>query len=154
MRGFSLTCLDKNRFLSLMLFSVFTTWRWFFAGIIFGLLSSLSLWAERPNVILIFTDDHGYADLGAQGVDPEVRTPHLDHLPHRHGFEEMFAGYMDHYWATPGLVDAVVAPDRYFYDQHVDRSLPPLPFGEGRSGIYHPWDASRPTTPCATGSPR
>jgi uncharacterized sulfatase len=36
--------------------------------------------AERPNILLIFTDDHGWADLGAQGVDKDVRTPHLDQL--------------------------------------------------------------------------
>lgn len=50
-------------------------------------------------------------------------------------------------WTTPGLPDRVVAPDRDFYDQHVDRTKPPLPFGEGRVGIYHSWDESRPTTP-------
>lgn len=35
---------------------------------------------DRPNIILIFTDDHGYADLGAHGHDPDVRTPHIDQL--------------------------------------------------------------------------
>lgn len=35
--------------------------------------------AERPpNLIVIYSDDHGYADLGCQGIDPDVRTPHLD----------------------------------------------------------------------------
>lgn len=29
----------------------------------------------RSNILLIFTDDHGWADLGGQGVDPDVRTP-------------------------------------------------------------------------------
>lgn len=33
-----------------------------------------------PNVILIYSDDHGWADLGIQGVDTHVRTPHLDQL--------------------------------------------------------------------------
>lgn len=36
--------------------------------------------AEKPNIIVIFTDDHGWADLGAQGVDPDIRTPHTDQL--------------------------------------------------------------------------
>jgi arylsulfatase A-like enzyme len=36
--------------------------------------------AGKPNVILIYSDDHGWADLGAQGADPDVRTPHLDAL--------------------------------------------------------------------------
>lgn len=35
---------------------------------------------RRPNVLVIFSDDHGWADLGAQGVDADVRTPHLDQL--------------------------------------------------------------------------
>jgi uncharacterized sulfatase len=33
-----------------------------------------------PNVLLIYTDDHGWADLGAQGVDGDIRTPNLDRL--------------------------------------------------------------------------
>ena len=38
--------------------------------------------AEKPNILLIYTDDHGWADLGAQGVDKDIRTPHLDQLAH------------------------------------------------------------------------
>ncbi len=34
--------------------------------------------AEKPNIILIYTDDHGWADLGAQGSDQDIRTPNLD----------------------------------------------------------------------------
>ena len=34
----------------------------------------------RPNVILIYSDDHGFSDLGQQGVDRDIRTPHLDAL--------------------------------------------------------------------------
>lgn len=43
----------------------------------FILLAALSLIAHladaglptKPNIILIYSDDHGFADLGAQGVD-------------------------------------------------------------------------------------
>lgn len=35
---------------------------------------------RKPNIILIYSDDHGFADLGAQGVDPDIRTPNLDAL--------------------------------------------------------------------------
>lgn len=34
--------------------------------------------ADKPNIILIYSDDHGWADLGAQGTDQDIRTPHLD----------------------------------------------------------------------------
>jgi len=36
--------------------------------------------ARRPNIIVIYTDDHGWADLGAQGVRDDIRTPHIDAL--------------------------------------------------------------------------
>ncbi len=37
--------------------------------------------AERkPNVVVVFTDDQGYADIGANGQLKDVRTPHIDAL--------------------------------------------------------------------------
>ncbi|MFK7843714.1 MAG: sulfatase [Rhodothermales bacterium] len=35
--------------------------------------------AEQPNVVVIFTDDLGYGDLGVYG-HPTIRTPHLDNM--------------------------------------------------------------------------
>lgn len=35
---------------------------------------------RKPNILLIYSDDHGWADLGVQGVDKEIRTPNLDQL--------------------------------------------------------------------------
>src|SRR5574339_682689 len=34
---------------------------------------------ERPNVVLIMTDDAGYGDFGAYGA-PDIKTPHIDSL--------------------------------------------------------------------------
>ena len=46
-----------------------------------AILTTHSIAADRkPNVLLIYSDDHGWADLGAQGVDKDIRTPHLDQL--------------------------------------------------------------------------
>jgi len=36
-----------------------------------------------PNIILIYTDDHGYADLGIMGLKADIRTPHIDAMARR-----------------------------------------------------------------------
>lgn len=54
---------------------------------------------DRPNVIFIYTDDHGYADLGIQGVVDDVKTPHLDSLA-KEGVR-MSAGYVTSPQCTP-----------------------------------------------------
>ena len=46
---------------------------------------------DRPNVILIYTDDHGYTDLGVLGIDKHVDTPNMDKLAR--GGALMTAGY-------------------------------------------------------------
>ena len=43
-------------------------------------LAATSAAARQPNVLVIFSDDHGWADLGANGADKDVRTPELDAL--------------------------------------------------------------------------
>ena len=48
-------------------------------ALILGMLSALAE-HSKPNLIVIFTDDHGYADLSCVGVEPDVKTPHLDRL--------------------------------------------------------------------------
>jgi arylsulfatase A-like enzyme len=35
---------------------------------------------SKPNIIVIFTDDQGYADLSCVGTERDVQTPHLDRL--------------------------------------------------------------------------
>jgi len=45
-------------------------------------VSVLCLHADsaKPNIIIIFTDDHGWADLSSQGVFEDVKTPYTDQL--------------------------------------------------------------------------
>lgn len=54
------------------------------AGLLATVASALPLAAQagsvqRPNVVLIMTDDAGYGDFGSYGA-PDVRTPHIDRL--------------------------------------------------------------------------
>lgn len=35
---------------------------------------------SRPNIILIYTDDHGWPDIGPAGIYKDLKTPHLDAL--------------------------------------------------------------------------
>ena len=43
-------------------------------------LCALARAADKPNIILIYSDDHGWADLGVQGSVQDIRTPNLDAL--------------------------------------------------------------------------
>ncbi len=58
-----------------------------FVVLLLGVVIHDRLFAEKstpshakPNIILIYSDDHGFADLGAQSVDKDIRTPNLDAL--------------------------------------------------------------------------
>lgn len=44
------------------------------------LISVVARAAERPNIIVFYTDDHGYSDMSCQGVFDDIRTPHVDAL--------------------------------------------------------------------------
>ena len=43
-------------------------------------IQALAAELPKPNIIVFYTDDHGYADLGIQGSVPDVKTPHVDAL--------------------------------------------------------------------------
>ncbi|MBE7498023.1 MAG: sulfatase-like hydrolase/transferase [Verrucomicrobiaceae bacterium] len=47
---------------------------------LFALCPLLSAFAAKPNIIVFYTDDHGFADLGIRGIEKDLKTPHLDAL--------------------------------------------------------------------------
>ncbi|MFA5688631.1 MAG: sulfatase-like hydrolase/transferase [Kiritimatiellales bacterium] len=52
----------------------------FAAGIFSMAGGAVSAQEKKPNIIVIFTDDQGWADLGIHGAVDDIRTPHLDQL--------------------------------------------------------------------------
>lgn len=59
---------------------------------LFSYAQKKSVVIEKPNIIVIYTDDHGYADLGIQGQKSDVKTPNIDQLA-RDGVR-MTSGYV------------------------------------------------------------
>ena len=56
------------------------------------LVPSLCAADTKPNIIVIYTDDHGFADLGCKGIMADVKTPNIDALAN--GGVPMKAGYV------------------------------------------------------------
>jgi len=81
----------------------------------------------KPNIILIYSDDHGFADLAAQKTDPDIRTPHLDAMA-RDGVR-----FLNGYVSAPQCVPsrAGVITGRYQQRFGVEDNLKgPLPLAE------------------------
>ena len=101
--------------------------------LLFFCLLGLAYAAPKPNIIVIFTDDQGWADLGCQGSLKDIRTPHIDKMtadgvrctngyitapqciPSRAGllagrFQGRFG--LDHNGTIPLPLDEVIIPQR------------------------------------------
>lgn len=48
--------------------------------LLFALYGLTQAAGTKPNIIVIYTDDHGFADLGIRRVEQDLKTPHLDAL--------------------------------------------------------------------------
>jgi len=82
---------------------------------------------ERPNIIVVFTDDQGYADLSAQGVLSDIATPHIDQLAE--DGTRMTSGYATAPQCTPSRAGLLTGKyqQRFGLD---DNRFTPLPLQE------------------------
>jgi len=94
------------------------------------MIGGLAFGAEppaKPNILLIYSDDHGWADLGAQGADKDIRTPNLDALAH--DGVRFARGYVSAPQCVPSRAGVITG--RYQQKFGVeDNSKGPLPLSE------------------------
>ena len=85
------------------------------------LLSTTSLKANPPNIILILADDMGYGDLGFTGSE-HLRTPHLDALAESGVFCEQ--GYVCSSVCSPSRAGLLTGrdPRRFGYQGNLNKS--------------------------------
>jgi arylsulfatase A-like enzyme len=104
--------------------------------------------ANQPNVIVILTDDQGWSDLGCQGVQKDVKTPHLDALASRG--VRCSAGYVTAPQCSPSRAGLITGcyQQRWGIDTIPDMPLPteavtiaerlqPLGYRTGFVGKWH-----------------
>ena len=77
-------------------------------GVVFILLTGISSAKEKPNILVLFIDDMGYADPSCYG-NPVVETPHNDELADQ-GFDLMGCiDYADTWFRkTPAVITVQV----------------------------------------------
>jgi arylsulfatase A-like enzyme len=66
--------------------------------LLLGFIVGTAAAAPKPNILVIVSDDHGYADVGFQGCK-DIPTPHLDQLA-RSGLH-CTSGYVSHPFCSP-----------------------------------------------------
>jgi arylsulfatase A-like enzyme len=78
----------------------------------------------KPNLIIILTDDQGYADLSVQGVVGDVRTPHIDRMA-REGVR-LTSGYITAPQCSPSRAGLITGryQQRFGFDSIPDCPLP------------------------------
>lgn len=82
---------------------------------------------ERANIIVVFTDDQGYADIGANGIVSDIKTPNIDNLA-ADGVR-MTSGYVTAPQCTPSRAGLMTGryQQRFGLD---DNRYTPMPLSE------------------------
>ena len=94
------------------------------AGASVGTLVAEDMRGTKPNIVVIFTDDHGYADLSCQGVLDDVKTPHVDALAS--GGVRMTSGYVTAPQCVPSRAGLLTGryQTRFGMESNADDPLP------------------------------
>ena len=90
-------------------------------------LCGLAGGSDKPNIILIYSDDHGWADLGVQGSVHNIRTPNLDALA-RDGVR-FKRGYVSAPQCVPSRAGVITGRYQQRFGVE-DNGKGPLPLGE------------------------
>ncbi len=132
---------------------------WIALAMISRLAASVSAAADpsRPNIIVIFTDDHGWSDLGAQGIRDDLRTPHLDAIAE--GGVRAIAGYVTAPQCVPsragllsgryqnrfGIEDNQKSVAPFHDEQTIAERLKGIGYATGMAGKWHLGESDRIT---------
>lgn len=95
------------------------------AFFLFVIVSGISAWGQtKPNIIIVYADDLGYADLSCQGSVPDVKTPNIDLLATR-GIR-FTNGYVSAPQCSPSRAGLITGryQERYDFDAIPDGPLP------------------------------
>ena len=90
-------------------------------------LGSSLLAESKPNIIVIYSDDHGWADLGVQGSVTDIRTPNIDALA-KDGVRFM-RGYVSAPQCVPSRAGVITGRYQQRFGVE-DNSMGPLPHEE------------------------
>lgn len=92
--------------------------------ILFNLFASAQITNKKPNIIVIYADDMGYADIGAQGSVSDIKTPNIDLLANS-GIR-FTNGYVTAPQCSPSRAGLITGryQQRFGFDQIPDGPLP------------------------------
>ena len=108
------------------------TWAMFFVGVALILIVCFSKVEEfpfaakapKPNIIVILTDDQGYADVNCQGVLGDLNTPHIDALAA--GGVRFTSAYVTAPQCNPSRCGLITGryQQRYAFNENINGALP------------------------------